>query len=337
MYAGKQFNERIKQVVFIILLVFLFVVMLKNLSYFVSSFLGAFTLYMILRKPHNYFAKKWKTTTGSTAFLLFVTFLGLLLVGTGVFYLFYGKLKHFHPQGIMNGIHHIQDIILERFGYNIFSEDLVNSALNLAGNIIPGIISTTGNVFANLLMMMFILFFMLQKNKEFVKALESFIPLSGNSVQLLKNETNNMVIGNAIGIPFIMFSQGIVSALGYWITGAGDPLVWGVITGIFGLLPIVGTGGVWVPLAINLLIGGNIWQGIFLFAYGALVISSVDNIVRMGLMKKMANVHPLITLFGIIFGMNLFGFWGIVFGPLMLSSFLLLFKIYKKEFLSENV
>ena len=105
------------------------------------------------------------------------------------------------------------------------------------------------------------------------------------------------------------------------------------MTSFFGLIPVVGTAGVWLPLSVNLLIGGHIWQGLILIIYGALIISSVDNVVRMVFLKKQANVHPLITLFGVILGMSLFGFWEIVFGPLIISGFFLLVKIYKIEFL----
>jgi len=143
-----------------------------------------------------------------------------------------------------------------------------------------------------------------------------------------------MVVSNAVGIPLIMIGQGLTAALGYWLFGAGDPIIWGILTGVFGLIPIIGTAGIWLPLSINLLLGGNIWQGIVLLIYGAGIIASIDNLFRMIFMKKYANVHPLITIFGIIVGMNLFGFWGIIFGPLILSGFLLLIKIYKDEFLS---
>jgi predicted PurR-regulated permease PerM len=105
-----------------------------------------------------------------------------------------------------------------------------------------------------------------------------------------------------------------------------------MMTGFFGLLPVVGTAGIWVPLSIELLVGGHIWQGIVLAIYGACIISSVDNCVRMIFLEKKANVHPLITLFGVIMGMNLFGFWGIIFGPLMISGLFLLCRIYAREF-----
>jgi Predicted permease len=333
MYAGKDFNERLKQIGLTLLLLFLVIVIVKELRYFASAFLGGITLYILLRKPHQYLSNKWKNTTLATTFLMLVSFTTLLIIGTAIFYFFYEQIRHFHPQSIINGVYHIQDIIQSKFGYNILSEDVISKVVSFVGNLVPDIISATGNVFSNLLMMMFILFFMLQANKTLIKTLENLIPLSSGSISLLKHETNNMIVGNAIGIPLIMICQALVSGVAYWILDAGDPILWGFMTGLFGLVPIVGTGGIWAPLAINLLAGGHIWQGIVLLAYGALVISYVDNFLRMSLMKRMANVHPLVTLFGIILGMNLFGFWGIIFGPLIISTFLLLLKIYRKEFL----
>jgi predicted PurR-regulated permease PerM len=89
---------------------------------------------------------------------------------------------------------------------------------------------------------------------------------------------------------------------------------------------------VWIPLAIYTLSLGAQWQGIGVALWGFLVIGSVDNIARFVLQRKLADVHPLITIFGVIIGINLFGFIGVVFGPLLISMFLLLVKIYLNEF-----
>lgn len=335
MYTGKQFNENIKQVGFILLILFLACVIIGGLNYFASSILGGFTLYLILRKPHYYMLRKGWGNTVTTSLLLIITFLFLILVVGGLLALIYTKLRQFHPQVIIDSLYNIRETIMQRWSYNIFSEDIIQKALSTVGNIIPGIISATGNVVANVAMMIFVLFFMLQQSNAFESGMEAFLPISKESIQLLKAEVHNMVLSNAVGIPLIMFGQGVTAGLAYWLLNAGDPIIWGVITGIFGLVPVVGTGGVWAPLAINLIIGGNIWQGIVLIIYGAIIISSVDNVVRMVFLKKRANVHPLVTLFGVILGMNLFGFWGIIFGPLLISGFMLLIRIYKKEFVAD--
>ncbi len=333
MQTGKQLNESIKQIGFVIILIALLYLIVKELNYFASSVLGAFTLYMLLRKSlHKLRAKGWSSML-ATVTLLTTTVLVVFVIG-GIFLgVVFAKVKDFHPQIVIDNVNAIHDTVIEKWGYNIFSKDVVDKAIRSATSILPGIFSVTGSIITNGMMMIFVLFFMLLESRRMESAIENVLPLSSDSISLLKKETQNMVVSNAVGIPVIMIGQGIMAGLSYWLLGAGDPVVWGFLTGIFGLIPVIGTAGIWLPLSINLFINGSVWQGIVLILYGALIISSVDNLFRMVFMKKYADVHPLVTIFGIILGMNLFGFWGIIFGPLMISGFMLLLKIYQNEFL----
>lgn len=334
MYTGRLFNERVKQVGVLLLMLFLALLIIVEVKYFLSSILGSFTLYLILRTPHQKMLKKGWKNSWTTTILMIISFLIVVVIGGSIIGAIYDKLAYFRPQSVLDSIRHIHEVALQKWEFDIFSEDIMGKAIATIGNLVPTIISTTGNVIANLGMMAFLLFFMLYQSNEFEKGLENLVPLSTTSIALLKKETNNMVLSNAVGIPLIMLAQGVLAGVGYWLTGAGDPIIWGVVTGFFGLLPVVGTAGVWLPLSINLLIGGHVWQGIVLLIWGAVVVSGIDNLIRMVFLKKYANVHPLIALFGVILGINLFGFWGIIFGPLLLSGTLLLLKIYRKEFLS---
>jgi predicted PurR-regulated permease PerM len=335
-YTGKSFNERVKEIGFIILLVLLFCLIVYELKYFLSSLLGAFTLYIILRNPYKKLIAKGLKNIWAVTVLMVSSFLIIIVVGgiiTGAVYL---KLKNFNSEIIMNNLHLIHNEIIERWDYNIFSEEIIVKGINRMGSFLPVLLSATGNVVANVCMMIFLLFFMLKDSASFEKGIENLLPISKDSINLLKNETNNMVISNAIGVPMIILGQSSVAALAYWFTGAGDPIIWGLLTGFFGLLPIVGTAAIWMPLSANLLIGNHIWQGVVLMLWGACVVSSIDNIFRMFFLNKYANVHPLTAIFGVIVGINLFGFWGIIFGPLLISGFFLLVKIFNYEFLTNR-
>ena len=98
------------------------------------------------------------------------------------------------------------------------------------------------------------------------------------------------------------------------------------------MLPIIGAAFAYVPLAIIFFAQGNNFKGIIMLIYGFGVIGIVDNVFRFWLQKKIADVHPLITVFGVLVGVSLFGFVGLIFGPLLISLFLLLIKIYNLEF-----
>jgi predicted PurR-regulated permease PerM len=135
-----------------------------------------------------------------------------------------------------------------------------------------------------------------------------------------------------VGIPAICVVQGLCGFLCYWIAGIKEPGFWGVITGFTALIPVVGTGLVWVPAAVYLLIIGHSWQGVFVIVYGALILGSMDNVVRFVLAKKMADVHPIVTVLGVILGLQYFGFLGLIFGPLLISYFIILLRIYYVEY-----
>jgi predicted PurR-regulated permease PerM len=333
MYTGKFFNERLKFVGFLLILVSLTGLIVYELRYFSSSVLGAFTLYTLLRKPYKkLLAKGWKRLL-AIAFLVASTFLFIFVIGGGVTSVVYVKIKTFHPQVILENIRLFHQAIIQKFGYALFPEDILGTGVHWLGNALPGLLSATGNVIANVILMVFVLIFMLHGSEKFERGLDNFLPVSRDSIRLLKKETSNMIISNAIGVPLIMFGQGSMAALAYWFTDAGDPVIWGMLTGFFGLIPVVGTATVWLPLSLNLLIGGHHWHGLLLLVWSGCVVSFIDNAIRMVFLKKYANIHPLIPLFGVIVGINLFGFWGIIFGPLVLSGFLLLVKIFHREFL----
>jgi predicted PurR-regulated permease PerM len=128
----------------------------------------------------------------------------------------------------------------------------------------------------------------------------------------------------------------MVAALGYWFFGLNEPVFWGIMTGLFSFIPFIGSTAIWLPAAAIMISSGFVWQGIALIIYGLLVISLVDNFVLIIFQKKFANVHPLVTILGFIIGVNLFGIPGIIFGPLLISYFLILLKIYKEEYLDEK-
>ena len=145
-----------------------------------------------------------------------------------------------------------------------------------------------------------------------------------------------MVKANALGIPLISIIQGITAAIGYFIFGVEEWGLWGFLTGVFAFFPIVGTMVIWVPLVIYVYAIGDTWEATGLLLYSAIVTGNIDYVARITLLKRIGNVHPVITILGVIIGLNLFGFIGLIFGPLLVSYIILLFRIYNNEFVDEK-
>jgi predicted PurR-regulated permease PerM len=119
----------------------------------------------------------------------------------------------------------------------------------------------------------------------------------------------------------------------FWILGLPNALFWSVVTAALAILPVVGSGLVWGPAAIVLIIQGRPLAGILLIIWGAVVVGSADNFIRPLIYRRWAQVHPLITLIGAIAGVSHFGLLGLLIGPLALSYFFELGRMYREEYL----
>jgi predicted PurR-regulated permease PerM len=222
-----------------------------------------------------------------------------------------------------------------RTGLHILNEDTINKVGNFIANALPIILGVTFNSMAILFFMYFILYFMLVNAKKMESHLHNYLPMSDENARQLGKEMKTIVFSNALGIPGVAFMQGIVAIIGYFILGVKEPWFWFVVTCITAMLPAIGAALAFVPLALIFFANDQTWQGIVMLIYGFGVIGTVDNIFRFTWARKIANVHPLITIFGVIIGIKLFGFVGLIFGPLMISMFLLLLRIYGNEFMAD--
>jgi predicted PurR-regulated permease PerM len=329
------FNNRIRQVLLIVLLLSLGFLLIRELYIFLPGFLGAITLYILSREWNLYLTEKKKWNKNLVATILLLGF--LVIIGFPIYLtvnLMTPKINSlFHnSQEVIQGIKSVSDQTKEWTGQDLLTDNNIAEIQKKITNFIPAFLNSTAVILGNLGIMLFVFFFMLKYAREMEKSLNNFIPLRDENINILAAETKNMVRANAIGIPLISIIQGVFALIGYLIFGVKDYVLWGFMTGVFAFFPIVGTMIIWVPLVVYLFSTGNNGQGIGLCIYSLLVTGNVDYLARVTLMRKLGDVHPLVTVLGVIVGLSLFGFWGFIFGPLLISYFLLLYKIYTSEF-----
>lgn len=242
-----------------------------------------------------------------------------------------------NPVELLTAVRAFSDKISGYIGMELLSDQNIAALKKWLANIFPKFLTGTANLVSNLLIMFFTFYYMLVHGKKMENYLNRMIPLKVKNVEMLGEETKLMIKANAIGIPVLAVIQGLVGALGYWIFGLPEVGVWGFLTGVCSLIPIVGTGIIWVPLTVYLVSTGHTWQGLGLGIYSLVVLTNIDYVARLTLLRKLGDVHPLITIFGVIIGLNMFGFLGVIFGPLLLSYFIVLVKIYMNEFKSQAI
>jgi predicted PurR-regulated permease PerM len=329
------FNNRLRQIILLLVIILLTGLLLKQLYVFLPGFLGAVTLYILTRKLYQKLTiqKKWKKGLTALLFIFVViviiaipVYLSIVLVSPKI-----NSLLH-NQQEVIQGLQIFSDKVEAFFGTNIFTDENTKSVAAKISSIIPGLLNSTANMLTNLIILFFLLYYLLASGPEVEKYLHKIIPLKSENVDKLSDETVLMIKANALGIPIICIVQGIFAAIGYLIFGIKDWGMWGFVTGVLAFFPLVGTMIVWVPLVIYLYSTGNNYTATGLMLYSLIVTGNVDYITRLGLLKKMGNVHPLITVFGVIVGLQLFGFMGLIFGPLLFSYVIILIKIYINEF-----
>ncbi len=329
------FNNRLRQIILLIIIAFLLIALLTQLYAFLPGLLGAATLYILTRNWYHKLILKKRWKKGLTA-LLFI--LGsIIIISIPVYF----SIKMVSPKinsvvnnqhEVMQGIQIFSDKIEAFTGMKIFTDENTKSVAAKISGSIPKLLNTTANVLTNLIMLFFLYYYLLVNGRAIEKYLGKIIPLKEENVDKLASETIIMIRANAIGIPIICIVQGIFATIGYLIFGVKDWGMWGFVTGVFAFFPLVGTMIIWVPLVIYLYSTGNNYTATGLTIYSIVVTGNVDYITRLGLLKKMGNVHPMITVLGVIVGLKLFGFMGLIFGPLLVSYFIILIKIYLNEF-----
>ncbi|NOT51280.1 MAG: AI-2E family transporter [Chitinophagaceae bacterium] len=241
------------------------------------------------------------------------------------------------PTAIVGNVKKAVGDMQAKMGVTFISDRSLSESLNKLTAFIPKLINSTANLITNLITMLFFLYYMLYHGREMEKTLYRLIPLTDKNTSMLASETKRMVRANAIGIPLISLIQGVFATLGYFIFGVDDWAIWGFLTGVFAFFPVIGTMIIWVPLVVYMFASGDTGNATGLLLYSVLVTGNVDYLSRITIMKKIGNVHATITVLGVIVGLGLFGFIGLIFGPLLVNYIIVLSKIYMNEFTNQEM
>ena len=329
------FNNRLRQIVLLVLIILLAVLLMKQLYIFLPGFLGAITLYILLRE--TYFRLTIKKNWSKTGTALLFILLSMVVIALPIYFSF-RLISEKAAVILSNPVELLKDAkivgvkIYDLTGYQLLSDENIAAFQKKATTIIPALLNSSASILSNFAIMLFLLYFLLKNGKVVEKYLGHFIPLKPENVDMLAEETRNMIKGSAIGIPVLAITQGLLATIGYWLFGVKEFGLWGFLTGVCSMVPIVGTALIWLPMTAYLFSTNQNGYAIGLLIYSAVLIMNIDYVIRLTVLKKFMNVHPLVTVFGVIIGIGLFGFWGVIFGPLLISYFIILLKIYMNEF-----
>lgn len=303
---------------------------------FMGGILGACTIYIMVRGQMLYLTQKKKIRKSITAIILLIEAILCFLVPLSLaVWLLINKLQtvNVDTTAFVNTVTNLADWIRQKTEYDLLSKENISSI----ASILPGIgqfqMGGISSFAVNLFVLVFVLYFMLIGGTKMEQYIYELLPFSDSNKKHVMNEINMIVRANAIGIPLLAIIQGAIATLGYYLFDAPSALLFGFLTCFATVIPIVGTALVWFPLAAYMAISGDWPHAVGLLLYCGLIVTNIDNLIRFILQKKMADTHPLITIFGVVIGLSLFGFMGVIFGPLLISIFILCVNIFKEQYL----
>ena len=320
----------------IVIILFMGIIIFRQLTPFLGGLLGALTIYILVRGQMRYLVEKRKLKRSLSALLITAETIFVFLIPLGLtVWMVVNKLQDINldPQTYIAPIQQVAEFIKEKTGYDVLGKDTLTFIVSILPRIGQIIMESISSLAINLFVMIFVLYFMLIGGKKMEAYVNDILPFNETNTQEVIHEINMIVRSNAIGIPLLAIIQGGVAMIGYLLFGAPNILMLGFLTCFATIIPMVGTALVWFPVAAYLAISGDWFNAIGIAAYGAIVVSQSDNLIRFILQKKMADTHPLITIFGVVIGLPLFGFMGVIFGPLLLALFFLFVDMFKKEYL----
>ena len=318
------------------LILFLGWLIVSELWVLVNGLMGAFTVYVLVHSQMTYLTERWKMKSTFAAILIILEVVAIVFVPLYfVIWVLVSRIQDINVdiKQLIEMANHFIVLIQEKTEYDILSVSNIETAAGYLTKSVQFIITHVGGILITTVVMVFFLYFMLISRKTMESFIYSVMPFNDEDKHTVQKEVVLIVRSNAIAIPILAVLQGTIAVLGYWIAGVPSIILFGVLTAISTIIPIIGTSIVWFPLVVYLALTGNWIPAIGLLVYCVVIVYNVDYIFRLLLQKKLADIHPLITVFGVILGLNLFGFWGVIFGPLLLSMFFLLINIFKKEYL----
>jgi predicted PurR-regulated permease PerM len=300
---------------------------------FATGLIGAPVLYVIFAPLHKTLARRLPARLAAGVVILLAL---LLILGPGVSFI--GLLAS-EAQGMASGV--VNSPILDRIAqidigpYNVGEQlaTLGQRVTNWAGNFILNLVGTATRLMIQLTIAFFGLYYLLVEPRRSWEMLRPFIPFSAENTEALRQRFENVTISTLIGIFATAAIQGVLVGLGFELVGLPNPFFWGVVTGIMAILPVVGSGLVWGPGAIALVIDQRIGWAIALALWGFLIVANVDNVIRPWVFRRYARVHPFITIIGAFAGIRYFGLLGLLIGPLAISYFFELIRMYRAEYL----
>jgi len=329
---SKQFNKYLAITIVIILcIIFIF-----NFIPYLNALFGAVILFFLFFPLYKLFTNKFKLRKSISAIIIII--ITLLIVVIPLIFVINAATNEVnylttHSDEVLSKIN-----IIDAKYPTLHIKETINKNL-------PAIISFSGNQLVNqinsiikiiiiLFMMYCILYYLFIAHDKIEKKIKDFLPFNKVNSDKLVNNFRNVTMSVIISTGLISFIQGLLLGLVFFLFGIKGAILWGILAFIVSLLPVVGLPLIYVPFSIVYFINQNYYVGFGILILGALINLS-EYFLRPAMQREFGDIHPLVSIIGLIIGISAFGFIGLVIGPLLITYILLTYKMFKEEYIKD--
>jgi predicted PurR-regulated permease PerM len=312
------------------------IIMQPFLTYIVLAGILTYALFPMYR----FFRQNSRPTVASALSILIV----LIVMVLPSFYLateLVQQVSGAYSSFQMENVQRIGDYLSGITGNRINFQDMLESGLDQIRRSIvalaPDILGSIGELLLGLFIMFFVMYYGFREGETFIAHVRQLLPLDPTLKESLFYEVRTVTQAVLYGQVMTAVIQGTLGTIGLLVCGVPNWLFWGSIMTITAFVPVLGTPIIWVPAAASKILEGDMVRGIGLMIYGATVVMNIDNFLRPKLVSDRAKVHPVLILIGVLGGLKIFGFVGMLVGPLVLAILVALIKFYEQAYLGHKL
>ena len=336
MFTG---HEELKKYVATGLLLALGLFLLYLLRIFFLAVFGAYVFSFLFAPVHIWLSKK----TGRNGLAAFLTVLlvqvvvlvPLLAICYTAFNQALALQDKLNPEDFTALFHKLSPALKARA--DVIMQDITRDLSTKLTEVLPSVFAAVSHLVVSLFVMFFVMYYIFVNiHFVFIRSAE-YLPFKQSNAIWLVHQFEYISKAILVGQILVSSLQGLMGAIGFYLFGLPDAVLWGLVMAVVSLVPVVGTSLIWLPAGVYLLAHHEYYAGVGMLLWGAIVVSHIDSLVRPRLGLKLGNINPVVMLLGAFTGLEFFGIVGVVLGPFLLAFFLLLVQVYRQEYLGHPV
>jgi predicted PurR-regulated permease PerM len=315
-----------------LLILALGVAILLALMPFLSGLLGAAVLYVIFIGPYRRLSRVMPDGLASAITLI----LAIVVIALPLAWLFSVLIDRIPAalQSLQSGalLERLSTIRIGRINLGAQVAEASGTLVQWVSAQAIGFLGGAASASLNLIIAFFGLYYMLHSGDRLWSGFHGYVPFSSGTADALRLHFYSVTQATLLGTIATAIAQGTLIGIAFLLVGLGDPLVWGSMAAFASILPVLGTGLVWMPAVLVLFFQQRYGAMVVMLIVGWLLASNIDNLIRPMVYKRVSNIHPMVTLVGAFAGIRYFGLPGLLLGPLAIAYFFELMRFYQLEY-----